>query len=332
MLQKAPMSTIKRKPARVAYYARNVALDLCPPLIFRRRLGKLLHHALSYDREDTSRRVNYYNKLSGPVARPADAVEIQNIPLKKTFYYYDLKEHARYFPGRFRLNYLFGDITRIPGRPSFLKSRPIGSDNMNSIVMKLDKFRHFYLPADKTRFEDKRPIAVWRGGGHNRTRVELVRRYRGHPLCDIGYTDVDRSDSRYGAFLPPVAQMQFRYILSIEGNDVASNLKWIMASNSLCLMPEPIYETWLMEGRLEAGKHYVPLRSDLDDLEDKILHYERHPEEARTIVRNANLYMEQFRDARREQVLSILVMYKYFVATGQLEPDPALAKLLALEA
>jgi hypothetical protein len=198
--------------------------------------------------------------------------------------------------------------------------------------MKLSKFRHFYLPADKTRFEDKRPLAVWRGGQHNPKRIELVRRYRGHPLCDVGYTHVDRSDSRYSPFLPPVEQMRFKYIISIEGNDVASNLKWIMASNSLCLMPEPRYETWLMEGRLEAGKHYVSLNPNLDDLEDKILYYERHPEEARAIVRNANLYMGQFRDARREQVLSILVMYKYFVATGQLEPDPALADLLALDA
>ena len=121
--------------------------------------------------------------------------------------------------------------------------------------------------------------------------------------------------------------MKYRYIISIEGNDVASNLKWIMASNSLCLMPAPVYETWFMEGTLQPGLHYVQLRSDFADLEEKILHYEKHPDQAREIVRNANAYVKQFAHRRREQVLSLLVLYKYFALTGQLEPNPKVAAL-----
>ena len=93
-------------------------------------------------------------------------------------------------------------------------------------------------------------------------------------------------------------------------------------------MPRPRYETWFMEGRLQAGIHYVPLAPDFDDLEDKILYYERHPDEAHAIIRNANAYVSPFLDARREQLLSILVIYKYFVATRQIEPDKTVAKLI----
>ncbi len=130
-------------------------------------------------------------------------------------------------------------------------------------------------------------------------------------------------------FLRPLEQMRYRYVISIEGNDVATNLKWILASNSLCLMTKPAYETWFMEGRLQAGTHYVGLRDDYDDLEQAIIHYERHPDEALAIIRNANSYVAQFRDAANEQLVSLLVLYKYFVMTGQLEPDRRLTELMA---
>ena len=324
------MSSRNRKPNRVAYYARNMALDLCPPAIFRRRLAEILRRAGDYDRPDLARRINYCNKLRGPVHLPEDSRSVGGISLDKSMYYYDLKEHARYFPRDLRLNYVFGDVTKVADRPSFTKSRPIGPDNENNVLMKLDKLRHFHIPQDRIAFEDKKPMAVWRGGGHNAARHELLRRYRGHPLCDVGFTHVDPTHGKHSPFLHPGQQMAFRYIISIEGVDVATNLKWILASNSLCLMPAPAYETWFMEGCLKAGTHYVRVAADFDDLEDKLRYYERHPEEARAIIRNANAHVAPFLDARREQVLSILVMYKYFLATGQIERDDAVADLIEL--
>ena len=38
-----------------------------------------------------------------------------------------------------------------------------------------------------------------------------------------------------------------KFILCIEGNDVASNLKWVMSSNSVAVMPKPKFESWFME-------------------------------------------------------------------------------------
>jgi hypothetical protein len=243
-------------------------------------------------------------------------------------YYYDFKEIARHFSSRIRVNYEFGDVTEVPGVPSFVKSRPIHRDNRNSLIMNLEKFRHFYFPPDHTPFNRKKPIAVWRGGGHNPKRVELIRRYRDHPLCDIGFTHAKAVVGQSSPFLHPTEQMAFKYVISIEGNDVATNLKWILSSDSLCLMPVPAFETWFMEGRLVAGEHYVPLADDFEDLEDKILYYERHPDEAQEIIRNANRYVDQFFDARRERAIGLLVMYKYFIATRQIEPDETIAEMI----
>lgn len=321
------MSAIKRAVQRVHYYAHNVARDIAPQALFRRNLQRVLEGIDRHGADRIAERLNYYNKMSRLYQTPADGSTVAGIPRAKSRYYYDLKEHARYFPRHLRIEHLFGDIVHIPDLPSIVKSRPISDANEHSVVMKLNKFRHYQLFDDGTDFDHKKPMAVWRGGGRNPKRVALVQRYHNHPLCDIGRTTRKVVDHTNKPFLSPAEQLKYRYIISIEGNDVATNLKWIMASQSLCLMPLSVYETWFMEGRLIAGLHFVQLRDDFADLEDKIMHYEKHPAEAREIIRNANAYVAQFADAPREKLLSLLVLYKYFALTGQIDPDPRIAAL-----
>ena len=321
------MSSVARKVGRVFYYARNVARDCAPQLIFRRRLPGILQSAARYDAAYLAHRVNYYNRLSAPVELGDSTTSIGGLPMGKSAYYYDLKEHARYFPRHFRMNYFFGDRIRVQDRATLIKARLIGGDNRNSVLMKLGKFRHFYFPPDRTPFKDKKAVAVWRGSAHKPSRRELLRAYHQHPLCDVGHTDRSTTVGRK-PFLSTLEQMQYRFVISLEGNDVATNLKWILASNCLCFMPKPSREIWFMEGQLEAGRHYVELRPDFADLEDRIQYYTRHVEEALAIIRNANEYVVQFLDEPRERLISLLVLYKYFVVTGQLDPDPGVVKLI----
>lgn len=321
------MPGIQQAVRRLHYHVENLVRDALPQALFRRRLARLWDDLAEHDVEHLAWRLAYYNKFTGPHPLGDKTSTVASIPMRSSRYYYDLKEHARYFPRHFRLHHVFGDLTRVPTEAAIVKSRPIAGDNRNSIVMKLNKFRHFGLFDDKISFGDKLPKAVWRGGGHNPKRKTLVDSYHDHPLCDVGWARPDASDPRCRPFLAPVDQMRYRYIISIEGNDVASNLKWIMASNSLCLMPSPVHETWFMEGTLRPGIHYAELRPDLSDLETTVRYYEKHPDEAREIVRNANAHVRQFLHPRREHVLSLLVLYKYFALTGQLEPDSRVAEL-----
>lgn len=105
--------------------------------------------------------------------------------------------------------------------------------------------------------------------------------------------------------------LDYKFILALEGNDVASNLKWVMSSNSLAVMPRPRFETWFMEGRLRPGYHYVEIADDFADLEEKMDYYIGHPEEAEAIVRHAHEWVNQFRDGERERLVSLLVLEKY---------------------
>jgi hypothetical protein len=148
--------------------------------------------------------------------------------------------------------------------------------------------------------------------------------YFNHPLCDIGQTTLEGNADRWlKNKLTIEEQLDYKFILCLEGNDVASNLKWVMSSNSIAVMPKPRYETWFMEGTLIPDHHYIAVRDDYADLEEKLKYFIANTAEALRIVQNANEYVRQFKNKKREDLISLLVLEKYFNKTGQIEiEDP----------
>lgn len=322
------MATLARTTARVCYYARNVARDLAPQALFRSRLAGLLERA-RHCGGSVRERLNYYNRLEQSFVPSPAAVPVSRIPFSPTMYYYDLKEFARYFDPGLLIDLKFGDVARVPKMPAIVKDRPIVEDNSNAVLMKLDKFRHFNMPADPLRFSDKRPMVVWRGALNNPIRTRFLEAVAGLPLCDTGSPKSNAPEQFRKPFLTIPQQKQYRYIVSLEGHDVATNLKWIMSSNSLCLMPAPTYETWFAEARVEADVHYVPLAPDFSDLADKVSYFEKHPAEAERITAAANAYCRRFHNPEEERLISLLVLYKYFVLSGQIESDREIWRYIA---
>jgi hypothetical protein len=322
------MATISRTAAKLFYYARNFARDHAPQAVFRARLAARLERA-RLSGKTVHERLNYYNKLTTPFVPSPAAIEAGKVPFSASMYYYDLKEFARYFDPRLVIDLEFGDVIGIPQIPRIVKDRPILDGNDNGVLMKLNKFRHFYMPPDNLSFAAKRPMAVWRGHLNNPIRTRFMEAVGGLPICDAGSPKTDAPEQFRKPFLSIEEQRRYRYIVSLEGNDVATNLKWIMSSNSLCLMPEPTYETWFAEARIEPNVHYVPLATDFSDLADKVAYFERNPAEAGRITAAANAYCRQFGNERDEQAISLLVLYKYFVLSGQIKPDPEVWRFIA---
>lgn len=314
------MATILRNSVKVFYYARNVVRDLTPQALFRSRLAGRLRQASLSD-ASVRERLDHYNKLQHAFVPSPNAVPVRRIPFRPSMYYYDLKEFARYFDPGLLIDLEFGDVVDVPKVPSIVKDRPIRDDNKNAVLMKLDKFRHFNMPSDAMRFQDKRPAVVWRGELNNPIRTVFLKAVRDLPFCDVGSPKSTKAAYRK-PYLSIEQQRRYRYIVSLEGNDVATNLKWIMSSNSLCLMPPPTYETWFAEEQIKADIHYVPLAPDFADLAEKMQYFEKHPAEAERIIAAANAYCRKFCNEQAEQAISLLVLYKYFVLSGQVEPDP----------
>jgi len=63
---------------------------------------------------------------------------------------------------------------------------------------------------------------------------------------------------------------QYKYLPLLDGNDKASALNWILLSNSVPLMPKPRFHSWLCEKFLEPNVHYVELKQDYSDLDEKL--------------------------------------------------------------
>lgn len=300
--------------------------DMLPDRLYAMRLNRELERcAAMYDRDYIADRVDYYCKLSRPVTLGSDSKPIGALQRKgnPSTYYYDSREALQWFNPELRWHYLFGDIRDIPAEPTVVKSRALDTDNSNSVLLKLDRCRHFVYINDHLQPEDKEDRAIFRGHiGTRENRALFCRMYADNPRVDAadtlpGATEGHKHTSQMKPMMSFYEHLRFRYIMALEGNDVASNLKWIMSSRSAAVMPKPTCETWFMEGRLVGGVHYVEIRPDFSDLEEKMDHYSNHLDELRTIVDNANRYVAQFRDTRRERYIALLVMQKYFKMTNQ---------------
>jgi len=86
----------------------------------------------------------------------------------------------------------------------------------------------------------------------------------------------------------------------------------------LVMMTKPKFETWFMEGKLIPNHHYVLLQEDYSDLEEKMHYYSEHIDEAKAIIANANAYIEPFKNKKQEDLISYLVLHKYFEKSKQL--------------
>lgn len=278
-----------------------------------------------YNTIDLHFRCNYYNKLKETTSLSEKATQISHHKLKNSkfskVYFFDTHEILRYFPKHLKWIFKAGDITELQPEPTIVKSRPIGEDNENSILLKLNKIRHFVFVHDKRKFQDKIPHILFRGAAHGKpNRQKFIEMYVNHPICDVKDTAKDSINPKewQSKHISLKDQLRYKYIMAIEGNDVASNLKWIMSSNSIAVMPRPKYETWFMEGCLIPNYHYIEIKDDFSDLIEKITYYEKHPNEALQIIKNANEYVKPFKDKKREKLISLLVITKYFQKTGQL--------------
>lgn len=309
-----------RKQNKALYYIRNIARQCVPGALYRAAREKKMGEKGLFAAADIDARVNYYNKLQHYTDAGSEAVPLRDMPAFESpkSYGFDTYEYTRYFDPDQKINLYRGDIRWTSAVPTIQKSRPVAGDNTNAVLLNLDKARHFVFVEDEKPFRAKRSQLIGRGAMIQSQRVRFMEQYFDHPLCDLGHVG---KPGLHDAWLKPrlsiPQHLDYKFILSLEGHDVATNLKWIMSSNSVAVMPEPKFETWFMEGRLVADQHYIRIREDYADLEERIRHFLDHPEKAEAIVHNANAWVRQFFDLKKEDLIALLVLDKYFRLTQE---------------
>lgn len=304
---------------KLFYYVNNLLLNIVPPYFFN-RYKKQLEAQFRSESDAIQRRVDYYCKLDQS-ATLNDNAECRAVNYKlrnKSAYYYDLKQYLYYFPKHFKFCYYFGDKVAVESCPTLYKARPTSGDNRNSVLFKLDKMRHFRFINDKTSYQSKKDMAVFRGRVTQKHRIRFMQAMFGHPLVDAGQSNSsDEHPEWQQPFMTVEDQLKYKFLICLEGNDVASNLKWAMSSNSIVVSPRMRFETWFMEGALEPGVHFIQVEDDWSDFEEKIRYYLDNPAEAEKILQNAHQHVAQFQDSRREDWVSIKTLEKYFAICQQ---------------
>lgn len=279
------------------------------------------------DCEYILKRVDYYNKLV-PDSQynrqdwEKEAVEIRNQPMThQKVYYFDAMEIARYFSGKLKWILLSGDITHVPNVPTIIKSRPLFDNNQNSVVLKMEKVRHFLFVDDKKSWREKKNMTIFRGdlGARKQNRDVFMEKFANgqSSMVNAASTNLIEAHPEWHAQKMTIEEhLDYKFIMSLEGNDVASNLKWVMSSNSIAVTPKHTVETWFMEGTLIPNYHYIEVKDDFSDLEERLTYYINHPDEAEAIIQHAHEYVNQFRDEKREKLISLLVLKRYFEITN----------------
>jgi hypothetical protein len=195
-----------------------------------------------------------------------------------------------------------------------------GMSVLQPIVWKLATRRHFglldHVAVKDIPWKEKRDMAIFRGqltgrrDGYNERlsdlqnclnmrRCRLVYEHANSKLVNAKLTNTrGRLPNKLGDVELTTESVTIRHLLRykgiimLEGNDVASGLKWSLLSNSVVLMPIPRHTSWAMEELLVPWVHYVPLADDLSDVEMKMQWVLDHSEDARRISYAATLWIQ----------------------------------------
>lgn len=222
--------------------------------------------------------------------------------------------------------------------PAIVKSRKIADRDAKGVLLPLNWHRHWpqlgELAKNDRPFEEKDDKLIWRGattGCFHKAKPDDVYSSRFwvsqltdlSPGIDVKYSKrakdrsgtkpipVEAVQARLGAAMSMPEQLASKFMLCLEGNDVASGLKWMMGSFSTVIMPAPTCETWFCEGELVPWEHYVPVKSDLSDLNEIYEWCLSNPARCKEIALHGRAFAAQFIDAQTEYAIIEDVMRTY---------------------
>ncbi len=226
-----------------------------------------------------------------------------------------------------------GDSVSNENFPILTKIRYMES---KGVISNLNSVRHFApVPVVWERLDtpwDKKANKVyWRGSttGYNKegyNRYNFVKDY--YKKYDIGFGIKPHPDIY--KFKPQIAKemqgyvknlgwqdqhLKNKYLPAVEGNDKSSSIPWILASSSVLIMPKPRYHSWLCEPWLEDGVHYVEVKQDWSDFDEKISWCKDNDSKCKEISDNATQFMKNnfFNESEHTTERMLLLAVQEFI-------------------
>jgi len=227
--------------------------------------------------------------------------------------------------------YSFGDYIDPLTIPHLIKARfayyhqrgvtiPSPIEGTTHTLLRLNTDRHWSLvhkvQSNDIPFHDKKNTLIWRGSstGSRHKKIEFLQHHPNKNI-DIKFRKICQGVDPKKFILAPSLSMkqllEHKYILSMEGNDVASDLKWLLYSNSVVFMRMPRKCTWAMEDLLIPSVHYILLKDDYSDLEEKYNWAMKNLAKCNEIAQNGKQFIQHFLNEQNEMDITKEVMLRY---------------------
>ena len=170
-----------------------------------------------------------------------------------------------------------------------------------------------------TSWVDKIEIAVFRGAStgcgineHTNMRLKISLMSKQRPdLINAGITKwnlrpritntenklildtIDINKYQLVEYMTPEEQSKYKYIVNINGHSSAFRLSSELAMKSVILLVESKYKLWFTD-YLKPYVHYVPIKGDLSDLEEKIMWCRDNDVKCKEISINARDFYDEY--------------------------------------
>lgn len=171
-------------------------------------------------------------------------------------------------------------------------------------------------PPDPIPWSEKLPIMMFRGSvtgsdlktmaGQRWNFVQMWHKKR--PDIDVCFARffewqwMPEADAFSAPVIPRDDQVQYKFILCLEGNDTSSSLHWALSTGCCPVHVYPFaWTSWRFGQGLEPWVHFVPVARDGTDLGNVMDWCLTHDEECRKIATNGQRYAEKYKDPTLQQ-------------------------------
>jgi len=133
-------------------------------------------------------------------------------------------------------------------------------------------------------------------------RFKFVLKYINSPNIDCGLivrvTQGEVIIKGYEYLFKDILEMnkmnEYKYHIYIEGNDLSSNLPWVFLNKGCLLMPKDILFNSIFNVNLKPWVHYVPIKTDLSDVDEIMSYLIKNDNIGEKIANNGYKYIKQF--------------------------------------
>ncbi|CAH6420282.1 Glycosyltransferase family 90 [uncultured virus] len=153
-------------------------------------------------------------------------------------------------------------------------------------------------------------------------RYVIIEPWINSPWANLGISNIPKESRNHKFFLsnqeqiakctkPHMSisqQLDYKYILCLEGADVSSGFGWALSSNSVPIHPYPFnYYVWFHQD-LVPYVHFIPIKPDGSDLEQAFIWCETHSKECEMIAKAGRDYITLLLDADNLNAIKIKVV------------------------